>query len=116
MTYQVRDEERITCPWPVVQYVCPFDPSVEHWQLTLFAHVSLAIAEHRLLIHFMQAHNGSERRLRLSRLRRGQTHSRALRDKDGLTTGAYAQVQTVTQNASLVNGKYDILLAVRPQE
>lgn len=57
LSYEVRDEEHCTCPWPTITYLCPIDPSVDHYSLELFAVVPLHVARQRIIEHMLEHHN-----------------------------------------------------------
>jgi len=51
------DDERCTCPWPTITYLCPIRPDVDHFALELFAIVPLETARQRIIDHMIECHN-----------------------------------------------------------
>lgn len=57
MTYNIREEERCTCPWPTLRYLCPINPDPSHFELELFTVVPLSVARQRIIDHMVRHHN-----------------------------------------------------------
>lgn len=52
-------EERCTCPWPTIKYVCPLNPNFGHFCLELFATVSVDAARMLIIRHLTEEHGAN---------------------------------------------------------
>lgn len=52
-------EERCTCPWPTIKYVCPLNPAFDHYCLELFALVSVGAVRELILRHLTEVHGAN---------------------------------------------------------